>query len=187
MNRSFDDNLKMGTVARNWVIDRLMSERWSVVALDELPASNGYGPRSSGRGGFLTLPDLQIAKHGTTLAVEVKGKTVASKGILSGEPEHGCEERLYDDYRDYDRQIMPTFIVVVVLGPAWNGRDTYAARVTELRPRLSTFNGRAMAYWPQSQMTSDWLLRLDRSVVARNNAVARQVVQQPPEQLGFAL
>jgi hypothetical protein len=189
MNRSFDDNLRMGDVARDWVADRLMSERWSVVPLDKIPASNGHGPRSSGRGGLLTLPDLQITKHGTTLAVEVKGKTIAWPGKLSGELEHGIEERLYDDYLDYDRQIMPTFVVVVELGPEpWNGRDTYAARVTELRPRLSTFNGRAMAYWPRKQMTSDWLLRLDRSIVARNNAVARQVAQSvSPEQLGFAL
>lgn len=189
---AFEDSLrwKKGAVARDYVVDRLISERFGCLKLDEIPASNKHGPRSSGRGGELTLPDLQITKHGITLAVEVKGKEVATFGKLSGELEHGTEQRLYDDYRDYDRQYMPTFIIVVELGPyPWIGRDTYAARVTELRPRLSQYKGRTMAYWPRSQMSSDWLMKLERSVAARTNVIARAQVQQhassAAQQLGF--
>jgi hypothetical protein len=169
MTSDFDSCLEMGEVAVEWVHEELVRDRWLVIRHDKLPPEDDHGPRSTGRGGELTLPDLQATKHGKTIAVEVKGKTTASDGRISGEPEHGIDERLYDDYVDYDRQ-MPTFIVIVELGPSWNGRDTYAARISELRPRLSHSGGMPpMMYWPRSQMAPDWLLRLNRYVTQSTN------------------
>lgn len=166
--RGFDEAWEMGEVARNYVAQRLVADRWQVVPLDRIEPVNGRGPASFGRGGVI-LPDLQATKGRQSLAVEVKGKEAATLGTLTGQLEHGIDLAAYDDYRDYDRQVAPVFLVVVEVGPQpWTGRDTYCARVSALRVRASMMRGVPMVYWPRSQMTADWLLRLNRSVLQRH-------------------
>jgi hypothetical protein len=167
VRRSFGNAWEMGEVARDWVIQQLNRDRWDVVPLDAIQGRNGHGPQTIG-GRELILPDLQATKNRQSVSVEVKGKEAVTWGKIAKAWEHGIDAALLDDYRAYDRQFLPTFLVIVELGRDWNGRAAYAARVSELRPHLNRdLAGTLMAYWPREQMSADWLLRLNRNITQR--------------------
>lgn len=166
---TFDESLTRGTMLENWAADRLRADRWSVIRLADQPPGDGHGPRLDG----LNLPDLQVMKHGITLAVEVKGKTAATFGRLSEEWEHGIDRGSWDSCLEYDRRYMPTYLLIVEAGQSWAGRDAYVARVNTLGVRESAIGTRPLVYWPRSQMHHDWLGVLNRAVNQRLQGPAR--------------
>lgn len=171
MTTQFEMSLARGRAIEDWAIGQLLRDRWSVIRLADQPVSAGHGPRLDG-GNNPTLPDLQIMKHGQTLAVEVKGKTSATDGRLSGEPEHGVDQACWDSCVEYDR-LMPTFLLIVEAGRAWTARDAYIARVNTLGPRFSRDGRSPMVYFPRSQMRQPWLDVLNGHVARKLQRPAR--------------
>jgi hypothetical protein len=168
----FEKSLARGRIIEDWVAEQLRRDGWSIIRLADQPTGPGHGPRLEG----LNLPDLQAMKHGIAVAVEVKGKTRADMGKLSGALEHGIDQRSWDSCFDYER-FMPTFLVIVEAGPDWIRRDAYAARIKALGPRPSVNGRRPMVYFPRSQMTQPWQLPLNRHVSQKLQKPARQLRQ----------
>jgi hypothetical protein len=169
MGAAFDASLARGRVIEDWVADELRRDMWSIIRLADQPVGLGHGPRID----ELNLPDLQIMKHGQTVAVEVKGKTAASMGQLSKQLEHGIDQRSWDSCLNYERRFMPTFLVIVEAGPDWSRRDAYIARITTLGPRQSLNGRQSMVYFPRSQMKQPLLQILNRHVSQKLQKPAR--------------
>jgi hypothetical protein len=168
--RSFEESLAMGRIIEDWVHGKLQDDRWAVIRLADQPVTPGHGPRLEN----MNLPDLQAHKHGHTIAVEVKGKTRADPGRLSGELEHGIDQASWDSCLDYDRRIVPTFLVIVEAGTQWFRRDAYIARIGNLGVRQSRNGHQPMVYFPRSQMVQPWLDVLNRHVNQKLQGPARQ-------------
>lgn len=168
----FERSLARGRLIEDWVAEKLRADRWNVIRLADQPAGPGHGPRLDDN--RTTLPDLQIMKHGLTLAVEVKGKTAASMGHLTGKLEHGIDQGSWDSCLEYDRRFMPTFLVIVEAGSDWAGREAYAARISTLGVRESLNGRRPMVYFPREQMRQPWLLTLNRHVNQKLQRPARE-------------
>ena|SRR5215471_9745764 len=170
MTRSFEASLEMGKIAEDWVHDLLLRDGWSVTPLHELPPSDGHGPRVSGRDD-VPVPDFHAAKFAQSLAIEVKAKERRQWGRMLQCEEHGIDQDKWSDYRRYDAQVMPLFLIVVTLGPfPWERRDALCARISRLRPHMNRDrSGTAMVYWPCEQMRVDWLTMLNRSIINRDN------------------
>ena len=165
----FDRNQSLGRVIEEWAAQQLRADMWSVIRLADQPSGDGHGPRVEN----VNLPDLQIMKHGLTLALEVKGKTAATPGRLSGELEHGIDQRSWDSCLEYERRYMPTFLLIVESGPDWLRRDAYIARISTLGARQSANGRQPMAYFPRSHMRQPWLSVLNRHVNQKLQGPAR--------------
>jgi hypothetical protein len=178
MRRTLADGLEFGEPAAQRAAEELVRDGWMVKRLDQLPVVDGRGPRILGSD--LPFPDLEATKRGRAVAVEVKRKSGATWGRLSQQLEHGIDRRAYDGYCDYQRRTgLPTFVVIVE--PA----GVFAARITELGVRHSAIDGTPMVFWPRSQMSSDWLTRLNRCITQSDWSRAREERRrnQPPQTL----
>ena len=162
MQRGFDEALQFGGVIEQYVAQRLHDDGWRVIALANLPSSNGHGPRVLGM--EHSPPDLQATKHGKSVAVEVKAKTHPTWGRLSQEWEHGIDQCCWDAYNEYNRLMLPTFLIVIEVGEQGTDRDAYIARITSLGVRESEINGTPVVMFPRSHMRRDCLATLNRHI-----------------------
>jgi len=132
----------------------LQRRGWYVIPSYNFSGEDGnIAPRLFGLRDSFIVPDLDIAKGGLRIWVEVKTKSAATFTRLTGRLEHGIDKRHCDQYLKI--QIItgdPVYLAIVEL-------DTKAlllSSLTELMPsaRINIMHQRGqekqMVYWPRS-------------------------------------
>ena len=171
MRRTFDDALGFGEKGQDLVSAALRADGWLVMPIHQIPPHDGHGPRLEGAGEGITLPDFRATKLGYSLALDVKTKAEPTMGRLTEVPEHGIDRPCWEAMREYERRTEEAVFLVVV---EWSSGEILAARISHLRPRLSVMRGVPMAYFPRSQLRTDWLETLNRHIVAKDRPRARR-------------
>jgi hypothetical protein len=178
---------EFGAEAEDEATRILVADKWIVTPLRDIQRRDGLGPRAVDGSGQQILPDLLATKHSRSVGVEVKRKDQFSNGRLTGELEHGIDLPYFDAYLNYERRTGTATFLLVAVGPAaahprsW---QWHIARISNLRARVSHGGGMPpMAYWPVSQMSGDWLLRLNR-YIAQSGYKRRNGSDPPPDLWG---
>jgi hypothetical protein len=118
------------------VARELMRRGWHIIpSYDYSGAEGNKAPRIEGLRDCHVLPDLDVCRAGKRVWIEVKTKSAASRGRISGELEHGITLHHWQAYRAVERETGSAVWLAI-----WE-RDTgqvLVARVRDLpAPRIS--------------------------------------------------
>jgi hypothetical protein len=80
----------------------LMARGFHVIPSYDYSGADEHPPRMEGAGGAYVLPDLDVARDGERVWVEVKTKAEPTFHRLTGRWEHGFSRRLWGHYREVE-------------------------------------------------------------------------------------
>jgi hypothetical protein len=96
---SFDQQLRLGRIGERLVSEWAKGRGWFVVPSYEFSGANGdKAPRMQGSAASYVIPDLDVARQGLRLWLEVKTYDYSPINKALGAQVHGLKRRLHENY-----------------------------------------------------------------------------------------
>ncbi len=106
-----------GHKAESVIAQMLRDEGYYVIVNADLKERGRSGaPGARKKNGFITLPDLDVAKNGYRGFVEVKYKTKADYTTVTNRDEHGIGLNSFKKYREAQRQFGSEVLIFILEG-----------------------------------------------------------------------